>query len=94
MVSASGVQRLFVYFVAHSEVVSEMGHKFGDNILGDETSVRSDTLSIECQGAYASYIVTDDDSTSKDAVSKSMLRLGHNPGMCDEAFGEAPGTAG
>ena len=52
------------------------------------------TLSIECQVAYASSIVTDDDSTSKDAVSKSMLRLGHNPGMCDEAFGEAPGTAG
>ena len=52
------------------------------------------TLSIECQVAYASSIVTDDDSTSKDAVSKSMLRLGHHPGMCDEAFGEAPGTAG
>ena len=52
------------------------------------------TLSIECQVAYASSIVTDDDSTYKDAVSKSMLRLGHNPGMCDEAFGEAPGTAG
>ena len=52
------------------------------------------TLFIECQVAYASSIVTDDDSTSKDAVSKSMLRLGHNPGMCDEAFGEAPGTAG
>ena len=51
-------------------------------------------LSIEFQVAYASSIVTDDDSTSKDAVSKSMLRLGHNPGMCDEAFGEAPGTAG
>ena len=52
------------------------------------------TLSIECQGAYASSIVTDDDSTSEGAVAKSVLRLGPNPGMCDEAFGEAPGTAG
>ena len=45
MVSASGVQRLFVYFVAHSDVASEMGHKLGESILGDETFVRSDTLS-------------------------------------------------
>ena len=52
------------------------------------------TLSIEFPVACASSIVTDDDSTSKDTVSKSMLRLGDNPGMCDGAFGEAPGTAG
>ena len=45
MVSASGVQRLFVYCVAHNEVASKIGHIFGDNILGDETFVRSDTLS-------------------------------------------------
>ena len=45
MVSASGVQRLFVYCVARNEVASEMGHIFRDNILEDETFVRSDTLS-------------------------------------------------
>ena len=42
-------------------------------------------LSIEFQVAYASCIATDDHSTSKDAVSRSMLRLGNNPIMCDGA---------
>jgi hypothetical protein len=51
-------------------------------------------LSIGPQAAYASSIVTDDDSTSKDAVSKSMPHLRDNTGMSDEAFGEAPGTDG
>ena len=51
-------------------------------------------LSIEFQVAYASSIVTDDDSTSKDAVSKSMLRLGDNPSMCDGAFEEELETSG
>ena len=51
-------------------------------------------LSIECQVAYASFIVTDDDSTSKDAVSRSMLRLGNSPITCDEASEEVLETSG
>ena len=52
------------------------------------------TLSIECQVAYASFIVTDDDSTFKDAVSRSMLRLGNSPITCDEASEEVLETSG
>ena len=52
------------------------------------------TLPIECQVAYASSIVTDDDSTYKDAVSKSMLRLGHNNITCDGASEEVLETSG
>ena len=52
------------------------------------------TLSIEDQVEYVSSIATDDDSTSKDAVSRSMLRLGNNPIMCDEASEKVLGTSG
>ena len=52
------------------------------------------TLSIEFQVAYVSSIATDDDSTSKDAVSRSVLRSGNNPIMCDGASEEVLETSG
>ena len=52
------------------------------------------TLSIEFQVAYVSSIATDDDSTSKDAVSRSVLRSRNNPIMCDGASEEVLETSG
>ena len=52
------------------------------------------TLSIEFQVAYASSIATDDDSTFKDAASRSALRSRNNFIMCDEASEEALETSG
>ena len=52
------------------------------------------TLSIEFQVAYVSSIATDDDSTSKDAVSRSMHRLGNNNITCEGASEEVLETSG
>ena len=52
------------------------------------------TLFIGLQAPYVSSIVMDDDSTSKDAASRSMLHFGNNNITCDAVYEEVLETSG